>query len=76
LEDSVNVSQALDTAFAGALGLEVDRVALLGSGSGSEPRGIFNTSGIGSVSMGTNGAQFFSMQMQRIPPARSWRRGR
>jgi HK97 family phage major capsid protein len=56
LEDSVNVSQALEMAFAGALGGEVDRVALIGSGSGSEPRGIFNTSGIGSVSMGTNGA--------------------
>lgn len=56
MEDSVNVGQALEMAFAGALGGEVDRVALIGSGSGSEPRGIFNTSGIGSVSMGTNGA--------------------
>lgn len=56
LEDSLNIEQALNTVFAGALGAEVDRVTLLGSGTAPEPRGIKNTSGIGSVSMGTNGA--------------------
>lgn len=36
--------------------LEIDRVALNGSGSGGQPTGILNQSGIGSVAMGTNGA--------------------
>lgn len=37
--------------------VEIDRVALLGTGSANQPRGILNTSGIGSVAGGTNGAQ-------------------
>jgi HK97 family phage major capsid protein/HK97 family phage prohead protease len=36
---------------------ELDRVALNGSGSGNEPRGVRNTSGVGSVVGGANGAQ-------------------
>lgn len=35
---------------------ELDRVAMLGTGSSNEPRGIKNTSGIGSVVGGANGA--------------------
>lgn len=54
-EDSPNAKRALEMAFAGAMAVELDRVALLGTGSAPEPRGIFNTSGIASVSMGTNG---------------------
>jgi len=57
LEDAVNMSEALTQIFSGAMATELDRVALVGSGSAPEPRGIYNTSGIGSVSMGTNGAQ-------------------
>ena len=55
LEDSVNLSEGLQLAFARSFAAELDRVALFGSGTAPEPRGIFNTSGIGSVSMGTNG---------------------
>lgn len=36
--------------------VEYDRVALSGAGTGSEPTGIVNTSGIGTVVGGTNGA--------------------
>ena len=43
-------------AFAQATALEVDRVALLGSGSAPEPTGISNVTGVGEVDMGTNGA--------------------
>ncbi len=57
LDDSLNLEQALMMAFAGALGGELDRVALFGTGTAPQPRGIANTSGINSVSMGTNGAQ-------------------
>lgn len=56
LEDSVNIEEALRNAFAQAMALEVDRVALLGSGSAPEPRGIANTSNVGQISMGVNGA--------------------
>jgi HK97 family phage major capsid protein len=56
LEDSVNISAALEGAIIGAMSVELDRACLFGSGSGSEPTGLFNISGINSVSMGTNGA--------------------
>lgn len=36
--------------------VELDRVALSGAGTGSEPTGIVNTSGIGTTTAGTNGA--------------------
>lgn len=60
LEDSANIDQALTMAFAGAMAAEADRVALFGSGTAPEPRGIFNTTNVNSVSMGTNGAQLTS----------------
>ena len=56
LEDSVNIGTILETSLAQALATELDRVCLFGSGSAPEPQGIFGTSGIVSVSMGTNGA--------------------
>ena len=56
LEDSISVEDVLTNAFAQALALEVDRAGILGDGSAGEPTGITNTTGIGSVSMGANGA--------------------
>lgn len=38
------------------LAIGIDAAAINGSGSGSEPRGILNTVGIGSAALGTNGA--------------------
>ncbi len=38
-----------------ALALEIDRVIINGSGTGVEPRGILNTTGIGAVACGANG---------------------
>jgi HK97 family phage major capsid protein len=64
LADSANIDQALMMAFAGAIAVEVDRVALVGSGTAPEPRGIFNTANINSVSMGANGAQLTSYGKQ------------
>ncbi len=57
IEDVQSFTGTLEEMIASALALEVDRVGLLGSGVG-EPRGIWNTDGVGSVSMGTNGAAF------------------
>jgi HK97 family phage major capsid protein len=55
VEDSVNFDQAIQLSLTKAFASELDRVALIGSGSGSEPKGVSNVSGIGSYSMGTNG---------------------
>lgn len=42
LDDSVNINSALPGVLVNALASELDRVALLGSGAGDEPRGIVN----------------------------------
>jgi HK97 family phage major capsid protein len=55
VEDSNNVSAALENAFMKGMALEFDRAALYGTG-GDQPTGVALTSGINSVSMGTNGA--------------------
>ncbi len=54
-QNSFDVEQFVrnDLALVGAIGL--DSVALNGSGSSNQPLGILNTSGVGSVAMGTNG---------------------
>ncbi len=61
IEDAGNLNTVLDDVFANAMAVEVDRVALVGSGSGAEPRGIgAATSAAQIVSMGTNGLQLTS----------------
>lgn len=56
MEDAVNLNEALMGSFAGAMAVEVDRVALFGSGTNPEPRGLFTTTGVSSVEMAANGA--------------------
>lgn len=56
LSDSVNISEILTNAFAQAMALELDRVALWNDGADDGPVGVAATSGINEVSMGTNGA--------------------
>jgi HK97 family phage major capsid protein len=51
LMDSLNVDQMLTTAFTGSMALEVDRAALMGTGTPPEPRGIVNTTGVGAVAV-------------------------
>jgi len=48
LEDSLNIEQALEAALRGSLSVELDRVALRGSGTPPEPTGIKFTSGVNS----------------------------
>jgi HK97 family phage major capsid protein len=43
-------------AFAGQMAVELDRVALLGTGTAPEPRGVLNQSGVTLTSHGANGA--------------------
>lgn len=54
LEDAPKFSQTVEAAIGAAIALELDRVTLFGAGT-SEPRGLVNTDGVNSVSMGTNG---------------------
>lgn len=47
--DSVSIEAFLPNVLAKTTALELDRVWLVGSGSALEPRGIYNTTGIGGV---------------------------
>lgn len=55
-DDSINVGRMIQTALAGAMAVELDRAAIYGDGQNNAPTGVWHTSGINSVSMGTNGA--------------------
>lgn len=56
LQSSMDIEAFVRNDLARVLGLEIDRAALNGSGSSNQPRGVLQTSGIGSVVGGTNGA--------------------
>lgn len=54
--DAPDIENVLETSFAGVLAAELDRVALVGSGAAPEPLGVHGAIGIGTVSMGADGA--------------------
>jgi HK97 family phage major capsid protein len=56
LHDAANIENALHQAIALAYAVEIDRAGLLGTGTAPEPRGLKNTSGIQTVTNGTDGA--------------------
>jgi HK97 family phage major capsid protein len=56
LADAADLNTALTTVMAQSCAKEIDRVALRGSGTNPEPRGILNTVNVGSVPNGANGA--------------------
>jgi HK97 family phage major capsid protein len=56
IDDARNFEALIEHSLSMAIGLELDRAALLGDGTNASPIGIFNTLGVGSVSLGTNGA--------------------
>lgn len=56
LQSSLDVEQLVRKDLAKAIATEADRIGTSGSGSSNQPRGIRNTSGIGAVIGGTNGA--------------------
>ena len=55
LQSSIDVEAFVRSDLATVLALELDRAAINGSGSGNEPKGILNVTGIGDVPGGTNG---------------------
>ena len=56
LQSSIDVEAFVRQDLATTLALAIDLAGINGSGSSNQPRGILNTSGIGSVPGGTNGA--------------------
>jgi len=71
LEDAANINGLIENSIAQALALELDRAALFGSGSGSEPKGLNGVTGVQAISMGDNGAALtgygpFTQAMQKL----------
>lgn len=54
--DTINIGAMIENAFAQSMAIELDRAAIYGDGTGTSPTGVWHTSGINAVSMGTNGA--------------------
>lgn len=55
LQATPDIESIVRADLAGIIGVEMDRVAIAGSGLSNEPLGILNASGIGSVAIGTDG---------------------
>jgi len=60
ISDSSNLGMMLENTLTKAMALELDRAAIYGDGTSNSPTGVINTSGINTVSMGTNGAALSS----------------
>jgi HK97 family phage major capsid protein len=60
IDDSINFDQILQQDAVRSFAAEIDRAALVGSGSGSEPAGIVEYTDAAVFSMGSNGAQLTS----------------
>jgi HK97 family phage major capsid protein len=56
LQPSIDIEQFIRMDFAKTIALGIDLAIVNGSGVSSQPRGILQTPGIGSVAMGANGA--------------------
>lgn len=56
IEDAPNAGQLIIDAISGALGAEMDRVGLFGTGLFDQPKGILHTTGISTVDMDGDGA--------------------
>ena len=56
MQASPDVESLVRNDFAQMLGEVVDKAAIYGTGTSNQPLGILNTSGIGSLAMGTNGS--------------------
>lgn len=56
VNDAPNFGQQFETSMRQSFASQMDRAALVGSGTGAEPLGIFGSAGISIVTLGTNGA--------------------
>lgn len=64
-EDSLNLATELPRVLAAAMAVELDRVALIGSGTAPEPRGIANTAGIGTFAQNAVTASWANLSRAR-----------
>ncbi len=55
-QGTATAEEVIARSFAAQMALELDRVALRGSGTPPEPKGVLNTSGITATAHGTNGS--------------------
>ena len=55
LQSTPSIEGLVRSDLATVMGIELDRAAINGSGSSNQPTGILQTSGIGSVALGTDG---------------------
>ena len=55
-QSSIEVEQFVRNDFAKVIAIEIDKSAINGSGASNQPTGVLATSGVGAVSLGTNGA--------------------
>lgn len=55
MQSSIDIEMRIRNSFARTMALAIDKAALSGTGLANQPRGILNTSGIGSISLGANG---------------------
>ncbi len=55
LQASPDIENLVRRDLASIIAVELDRTAINGSGSGAEPLGVLNTTGIGNVTIGTDG---------------------
>jgi len=65
MEDSLNLATDLPLVLAAAMAVELDRVALLGTGTAPEPRGIANTVGIGTFAQNAAISSFANLSRAR-----------
>lgn len=55
IQASPDIETLVRADLAGIIAVEMDRVAINGSGVGAEPLGVLNTTGVGAVAIGANG---------------------
>lgn len=65
MADSLNLSTALPDMLAAAMAVELDRVALNGSGTTPEPLGVANTTGIGTFAQDAATANYANLSRAR-----------
>lgn len=70
-EDAPNVSSIIANSLGSQLALELDRAALVGSGTAPEPQGIYGATNVQTYDMGTDGAALsnydpFSFAYQKV----------
>lgn len=66
LMDGVGLDDALARTIAASFARELDRTALIGSGTAPEPRGLANTSGVQAVSNGANGTSLGTIKWSNL----------